>query len=57
MVRSATDETVREDAELLVSQAERCREILTRLTEEPETDDAVHARMTLLQFANAVIEP
>jgi two-component system sensor histidine kinase RegB len=57
MARQAKDDDTREDAELLVSQAERCREILTRLTEEPETDDAVHARMTLLQFAHAVIEP
>lgn len=57
MVRAAPEGPIREDAELLVSQAERCREILTRLTEEPETDDAVHARMTLLQFANEVIEP
>ena len=57
MVRAARDDDVREDAELLVSQAERCREILRRLTEEPETDDAVHARMTLLQFANEAIEP
>ena len=57
MVRAASDDTVREDAELMVSQADRCREILTRLTEEPETDDVVHARMTLLQFANEVIEP
>jgi two-component system sensor histidine kinase RegB len=57
MVRDADQPSVREDAELLVSQAERCREILRRLTEEPETDDAIHARMTLLQFANEVIEP
>jgi two-component system sensor histidine kinase RegB len=57
LARSAPEGPVREDAELLVSQAERCREILRRLTEEPETDDAVHARMTLLQFANEVIEP
>jgi two-component system, sensor histidine kinase RegB len=57
MVRAAPEGPIREDAELLVSQAERCREILRRLTEEPETDDAVHARMTLLQFANEVIEP
>jgi two-component system sensor histidine kinase RegB len=57
LVRAAPEGPIREDAELLVSQAERCREILTRLTEEPETDDAVHARMTLLQFANEVIEP
>jgi two-component system sensor histidine kinase RegB len=57
MVRAAPDDQTREDAELLVSQAERCREILTRLREEPETDDVMHARMTLLQFANEVIEP
>jgi two-component system sensor histidine kinase RegB len=57
MVRAARDDDTREDAELLVSQAERCREILRRLTEEPETDDAIHARMTLLQFANEAIEP
>jgi two-component system sensor histidine kinase RegB len=56
MAREAPEGSVREDAELLVSQAERCREILRRLTEEPQTDDAVHARMTLLQFANEVIE-
>jgi two-component system sensor histidine kinase RegB len=57
MVREAPTDAVREDAELLVSQAERCREILTRLTEEPDTtDEAVHARMTLLQFLNEVIE-
>ena len=57
MARQAPDGPLREDADLLVSQAERCREILTRLTEEPDTDDAVHARMTLLQFANETIEP
>ncbi len=57
MVREAPNDTVRDDAELLVGQAERCREILTRLTEEPDTTDAaVHARMTLLQFLNEVIE-
>jgi len=57
MARDAGDGPMREDAELLLSQAERCREILTRLTEEPDTaDDAVHARMTLLQFLNEVIE-
>jgi two-component system sensor histidine kinase RegB len=51
------DGPFREDAELLVSQAERCREILKRLTQTPETDDVVHSRMTLLQFVNEVIEP
>jgi two-component system sensor histidine kinase RegB len=56
MARETADGPLREDAELLISQAERCREILRRLTEEPETDDAVHARMTLLQLVNEVIE-
>jgi two-component system sensor histidine kinase RegB len=55
MAREAQDGPVRDDADLLVSQAERCREILRRLTDEPDTDDAIHARMTLLQFANEVI--
>ena len=53
----APDGPLREDAELLLSQAERCREILKRLTQAPETDDLIHSRMTLLQFVNEVIEP
>jgi len=58
LARSSPPGPVREDAELLVSQAERCREILKRLTEEPETaDDMMHARLGLLQFVNEVIEP
>ena len=57
MVREIGEGVLRDDAELLVSQAERCREILRRLTEEPDTDDAIHARMTLLQLVNEVIEP
>ena len=57
MARDIGAGALRDDAELLVAQAERCREILHRLTEEPDTDDAVHARMTLLQLVNEVIEP
>ncbi|HXQ10163.1 MAG TPA: ActS/PrrB/RegB family redox-sensitive histidine kinase [Caulobacteraceae bacterium] len=57
MARQAPNDALKEDADLLVSQAERCREILMRLTEEPDTDDALHARMTLLQLANEAIEP
>ena len=55
MARSTTGE-VKEDAELLVAQAVRCREILTRLTETPEATDVVHERMTLLQFVQEAIE-
>ena len=50
-------DAIREDARLLLSQTERCREILRRLTEAPEAEDAVHARMSLLQLLNEVIEP
>ena len=56
MARGA-EGALKEDADLLVSQAERCREILKRLTEEPEAEDAMHARLTLLGFVNEVIEP
>jgi two-component system sensor histidine kinase RegB len=52
-----TPAQLREDAELLISQTERCREILRRLTEAPGTEDAMHARQGLLQFVNEVIEP
>jgi two-component system sensor histidine kinase RegB len=56
LANQAPDGPLREDAELLQSQAERCREILKRLTQTPEADDVVHSRMTLLQFVNEVIE-
>jgi two-component system sensor histidine kinase RegB len=57
MARNATNEEVREDAELLIGQAARCREILQRLTEMPEAQDAVHERMSLVQLVQDVIEP
>ncbi|WP_299008812.1 ActS/PrrB/RegB family redox-sensitive histidine kinase [uncultured Caulobacter sp.] len=57
MARNATSEEVREDAELLIGQAARCREILQRLTEMPEAQDAVHERMSLVQLVQDVIEP
>ena len=53
----STPAQLREDAELLVSQAERCREILKRLTDSPETEDVLLSRIGLLQFVNSVIEP
>lgn len=55
--RNTKDRQLKEDAELLVSQAERCREILKRLTDAPQTEDAMHARLTLLQLLNEVVEP
>ncbi len=50
-------DAIREDARLLLSQTERCREILRRLTETPEAEDEVHARMSLVQLLHEVIEP
>lgn len=55
---SAGSADIREDAELLVAQAERCREILQRLTATPHTaHDDMHERMSLLQLVQEVIEP
>jgi two-component system sensor histidine kinase RegB len=48
---------LRDDAALLVSQAERCREILRRLGQQPDTGDAVHERMSLPQLLNEVADP
>ncbi len=56
--REAPTQAVKEDAELLVSQAERCREILRRLTETPDAaSDEVHERLSLRQLVQEVIEP
>lgn len=57
MERSAPDGPAREDALMLVGQAERCREILRGLAEQPDASDQMHERMSLLQFLNEVIEP
>lgn len=58
MAREAGTPQVKEDAELLVAQAARCREILRRLTDAPaEASDEVHERMSLLQLVHEVIEP
>jgi two-component system sensor histidine kinase RegB len=58
MARSATSEDAREDAELMIAQAVRCREILARLTATPEAaDDPVHERLSMEQLLHEVIQP
>jgi two-component system sensor histidine kinase RegB len=57
MAREAPAGPMREDALLLVQQAQRCRDILKRLAETPEASDAVHERLSLLQFVREVVEP
>ena len=58
LAREAPNAMVKEDADLLIAQAERCREILRRLTETPAAaTDELHERMSLLQLVHEVIEP
>jgi len=46
-----------EDVELLISQAERCREILRQLSRQPDASDAHHERMGLTQLLEEVSTP
>lgn len=57
MVREAGSGPFAEDAQLLVEQAQRCRDILKRLAETPEQSDVVHERLGLLQLVREVVEP
>lgn len=58
MARGAQEgTTAKEDADLLVSQAERCREILRRLTADPDATDDVHGHMSLGQLVEEAIDP
>lgn len=45
MARAIKDPELQEDAALLVSQAERCRDILKRLSQAPSDTDQMHDRM------------
>ena len=57
MARECPPGSLREDAELVSSQAQRCRDILRRLSEAPETDDMIHARVSLAQLLEEVAGP
>ena len=57
MARETPEGPLRDDAELLITQAQRCRDILRRLAEMPDASDKVHERMSLLQFVREVVEP
>jgi two-component system sensor histidine kinase RegB len=46
-----------EDVHLLVSQAERCREILRKLSRAPDTGDELHSRMSLSQLLDEACDP
>jgi two-component system sensor histidine kinase RegB len=57
MAREVREGPLHDDAELLMAQAQRCRDILRRLGEMPASSDEVHERMSLLQFLREVVEP
>ena len=58
MAREVPEGPLRDDAELLMTQAQRCRDILRRLGEMPaSTDDVVHARISLAQLLEEVVGP
>ena len=61
MARESPPGPMREDAELVSSQAQRCRDILRRLAEAPDGGDVVHARVSLPQLleeaAGGELEP
>lgn len=48
---------LREDIELLTSQAQRCREILHKLTQSPEEQDPLHASLSIGQLLDEAADP
>ncbi len=52
-----TSDPLYEDAELLVSQSQRCREILKNLSAKPETRDSVYDRIPLITFLETAAAP
>lgn len=48
---------LREDVQLLADQADRCRDILRKLSRSPEAGDEHHSRLSLIQLLEEVAEP
>lgn len=57
MARDAPQGPLREDAWLLVEQAGRCRDILRRLANTPDTSDALHQRVDLEALLEELAAP
>src|SRR5690606_16048046 len=55
--RKTGDPAVAEDARLLIQQADRCREILKRLSQRPEDGDAIYAEVGLKALLEEVVQP
>ncbi len=54
---SPADDPVADDARLLMQQAERCRDILRSLSQRPDADDIVYARLGFAQLLDEISEP
>lgn len=54
---SPPDSPVAEDARLLLAQADRCRDILKRLSTRPEDGDQLYVEIGLKALLNEVVEP
>ena len=57
MVDDLQDHTLREDAQLVLDQARRCRHILSRLSDEAAAGDARHDRLSLRALIEEAAEP
>ena len=57
LLRAASDGPVAEDAGLILQQAERCRDILKRLSQQPEEGDEAFAEVGLKALLEEVVEP
>jgi two-component system sensor histidine kinase RegB len=54
---SAPDAPIRPDLQLLAAQAQRCREILGKLTRQPSEADPLHATLSLGQLVDEAATP
>ncbi len=52
-----TDAELRDDLALLAGQAERCKDILSKLSRRPDDEDAVHSRLPLHVLLDEIVEP
>lgn len=52
-----SEEEMKEDLALLNSQAERCKDILSRLSREPDDADAIYLRLPLHGLLDEVVSP
>lgn len=57
LARESPPGPLQDDAWLLVEQAERCRDILKRLSHAPEITDSMYERISLTQFISDILAP